>query len=237
MRISCSPASAALLPMVLEDALKIGFTRNQTLIERFLVQVSQQNIALSYKQWHRIIDGQPGLRVKLSPAGHIPGSAFVEFEVAQGKDRQRIVFSGDLGGPYTALLPAPRSPYRADIVILESTYGDCTHESRKDRRRRLQALCEHAFRNKGSILIPAFSIGRILNYLKAILGDPRHDVLFVGYQARGTPGREIQKYGPKGGYAVLDGQHYPIRAAIHTLGGYSAWCTATPAPSRPWRQP
>ena len=36
------------------------------------------------------------------------------------------------------------------------------------------------------------------------------------------PGREIQKYGPKGGYAVLDGQHYPIRAAIHTLGGYSA---------------
>jgi Cft2 family RNA processing exonuclease len=64
--------------------------------------------------------------------------------------------------------------------------------------------------------------GRIVNYLKAMLGDPRHDVLFTGYQASGTPGRDIQKYGPKGGYVDLDGQRYPIRAGIHTLGGYSA---------------
>lgn len=328
--IICSPASAALLPLVLEDALKVGFTRNQTLIERFLAQISQQIIALPYKQWHCIIDGQPGLRVKLSPAGHILGSAYAEFELAQSKGRPRIVFSGDLGAPYTPLLPAPRSPYRADIVVLESTYGDRNHESRKDRRQRLQALCEHAFRNRGSVLIPAFSIGRtqellyeleeiihrkrsrlaapgiawddldiivdsplaadftagyaqlrehwdrearrklasgrhplafeqlttiddhdthlqtvdylartarpaiviaasgmcsggrIVNYLKAMLGDPRHDVLFVGYQASGTPGTDIQKYGPNGGYVVLDGQRYPIRAAIHTLGGYSA---------------
>ena len=55
-----------------------------------------------------------------------------------------------------------------------------------------------------------------------MLGDPRHDVLFVGYQASGTPGRDIQKYGPNGGYVVLDAQRYPIRAALHTLGGYSA---------------
>jgi metallo-beta-lactamase family protein len=64
--------------------------------------------------------------------------------------------------------------------------------------------------------------GRIVNYLKAMLGDPRHDVLFTGYQASGTPGRDIQKYGPTGGYVILDGQRYPIRAGIHTLGGYSA---------------
>ena len=328
--IICSQASAALLPLVLQDALKIGFTRNQTLIDRFLAQIHQQLVALPYKHWHSIITGQSGLRVKLSPAGHILGSAYVEFEVAQGSDKQRIVFSGDLGAPYTPLLPAPRSPYGADIVVLESTYGDRRHESRKDRRQRLQALCEHAFGNKGSVLIPAFSIGRtqellyeleeiihrnrqrpaapgiawddldiivdsplaadftagyaqlrehwdrearrklargrhplafeqlttiddhathlrtvdylartarpaiviaasgmcsggrIVNYLKAMLGDPRHDVLFVGYQASGTPGRDIQRYGPKGGYAVLDGQRYPIRAGIHSLGGYSA---------------
>jgi metallo-beta-lactamase family protein len=59
---------------------------------------------------------------------------------------KRIVFSGDLGAPYTPLLPAPQSPYGADVVVLESTYGDRTHESRKDRRQRLQAICEHAFR-------------------------------------------------------------------------------------------
>ena len=55
-----------------------------------------------------------------------------------------------------------------------------------------------------------------------MLGDARHDVLFVGYQAAGTAGRAIQKYGPSGGYVELDGQRVTIRAAIHTLGGYSA---------------
>lgn len=328
--ILCSEASAALLPLVLEDALKVGFTRDQALINRFLAQIRAQLIALPYKHWHDVIEGNPGLRVKLAPAGHILGSAWVEFEVSQGQDKQRIVFSGDLGAPYTPLLPAPQSPYRADIVVMESTYGDRTHESRKDRRQRLQALCEHAFKNKGTLLIPAFSIGRtqellyeleeiihrnrqrpaapgvnwddldiiidsplaadftagyaqlrqhwdsearkkaatgrhplafeqlttiddhathlqtvaylaktarpaiviaasgmcsggrIVNYLKAMLNDPRHDVLFVGYQAAGTAGRDIQQYGPKGGYVHLDGQRIDIRAGIHTLGGYSA---------------
>ncbi|MBU1666089.1 MAG: MBL fold metallo-hydrolase [Gammaproteobacteria bacterium] len=328
--IICSQASAALLPLVLEDALKVGFTRNQTLIDRFLAQIRKQIIPLPYKQWHTVIPGAPGMRAKLSPAGHILGSAYVELEAAHGKDKQRVIFSGDLGAPYTPLLPAPQSPYGADIVVLESTYGDRAHESRKDRRKRLQTLCEHAFGNKGTVLIPAFSIGRtqellyeleeiihrnrerpaapgvnwddldiiidsplaadftagyaqlrehwdnearrklaagrhplafeqlttiddhathlravdtlartarpaiviaasgmcsggrIVNYLKAMLGDPRHDVLFVGYQAVGTPGRDIQKYGPKGGYVLLDGQRIDIRAGIHALGGYSA---------------
>ncbi|MDD2321000.1 MAG: MBL fold metallo-hydrolase RNA specificity domain-containing protein, partial [Geobacteraceae bacterium] len=64
--------------------------------------------------------------------------------------------------------------------------------------------------------------GRIVNYLKALLGDPRTDVLLVGYQAAGTPGRDIQLYGPRGGYVVLDGRRYPIRARVHTISGYSA---------------
>ena len=50
--------------------------------------------------------------------------------------------------------------------------------------------------------------GRIVNYLKAMLGDERHDILFVGYQAEGTPGRIIQQYGPMHGYVELDGKHY-----------------------------
>lgn len=63
---------------------------------------------------------------------------------------------------------------------------------------------------------------RIVNYLKAMLGDPRKDVLFVGYQAAGTPGRAIQNYGPKGGYVHLDGQSIDIKAGVYTLSGYSA---------------
>lgn len=64
--------------------------------------------------------------------------------------------------------------------------------------------------------------GRIVNYLKAMLGDARHDVLFCGYQAAGTAGRDIQTYGPRGGYVELGGQRIQIRAKVHTLPGFSA---------------
>ena len=64
--------------------------------------------------------------------------------------------------------------------------------------------------------------GRVVNYLKAMLGDKRNDVLFVGYQAAGTPGRDILTYGPRGGWVELDGQRYGIRARVHQVGGYSA---------------
>lgn len=63
--------------------------------------------------------------------------------------------------------------------------------------------------------------GRIVNYLKAMLGDPRHNVLFVGYQAAGTPGRELQTQG-QGGQVELDGEMHEIKAGVDTIGGYSA---------------
>ena len=63
--------------------------------------------------------------------------------------------------------------------------------------------------------------GRIVNYLKAMLGDERHDILFVGYQAEGTPGRIIQKYSPMNGYVELDGERYTIKAKVDSIGGYS----------------
>ena len=62
----------------------------------------------------------------------------------------------------------------------------------------------------------------MMNYLQALLGDERTDVVFVGYQAVGTPGRDIQQYGPRGGYVFIDDQRIDIRAGIHTLSGYSA---------------
>jgi metallo-beta-lactamase family protein len=64
--------------------------------------------------------------------------------------------------------------------------------------------------------------GRIVNYLKAMLGDPRHQMLLVGYQAPGTPGAAIQRYGPRGGWVELDGQRHIIRAGVATISGYSA---------------
>ncbi len=163
--IYCSQASAQLLPLVLQDALEVGFTRNAALIGKFLALLRARIVPLPYKQWQTVIAGSPGLRVRLQPAGHILGSAYAELETGNGSgttpaSRQRVVFSGDLGAPYTPLLPAPRAPMQADVVVMESTYGDRVHDSRKTRRARLQALCERAFGNGGTVLIPAFSIGR-----------------------------------------------------------------------------
>ena len=61
--------------------------------------------------------------------------------------------------------------------------------------------------------------GRVVNYLKALMGDRRTDVVLVGYQARGTPGRAIQE-GRKS--VTLEGKRYAVRAGVHTLSGYSA---------------
>ncbi|MCW4630974.1 MBL fold metallo-hydrolase RNA specificity domain-containing protein [Marinomonas rhodophyticola] len=65
--------------------------------------------------------------------------------------------------------------------------------------------------------------GRIVNYLKALLGDERNDVLFVGYQAAGTPGRDILRYHDQpNGYVMFDGERYPIKAKVQQISGYSA---------------
>jgi metallo-beta-lactamase family protein len=65
------------------------------------------------------------------------------------------------------------------------------------------------------------SSGRIVNYLKAMLHDPRRNVLFAGYQAQGAPAGPSKTYGLGGGYAEVDGRRFDIRAQVHTIGGYS----------------
>lgn len=84
------------------------------------------------------------------------------------------VFSGDLGAPHAPLLPAPKAPYRADTLVIESTYGNRVHESRRERRLKLKALVDKAMLDGGTVLIPAFSIGRtqeLLYEFESILHD------------------------------------------------------------------
>ena len=65
--------------------------------------------------------------------------------------------------------------------------------------------------------------GRIIDHLKAGIADRKNDIFFVGYQAKGTPGRDILKYSKRpGGYVVLDGERFDIKARVHMLSGYSA---------------
>jgi metallo-beta-lactamase family protein len=332
--ILCSEASAELLPLVLEDALRLTVGWDRSTIRRYIQRVQQRLVALAYDQWHPLIDS-PGLgcKLRLQRAGHVLGSAYVECAITHADSGAdcRVVFSGDLGAPATPLLRPPRPPERADILVLESTYGDRLHEDRLTRQARLEAALERALENQGSVLIPAFSIGRtqellyeledilhrraldsgptgvewahlpilldsplasrftkayrrlkrfwneearqrlahgrkplafrqlltidshadhertvaylarsgrpaiviagngmcssgrIVNYLRAMLGDPRHHVLFVGHQGRGTPGAAIQAGAGKADTVIdLAGESRVLRAGVSTLGGYSA---------------
>ncbi|HHX33966.1 MAG TPA: MBL fold metallo-hydrolase, partial [Gammaproteobacteria bacterium] len=140
--IICSEPSAQLLPIVLEDAFKLGVSRDQHVVEQYIKLVASRIIALPYNQWLPLLKApQPTVNIRLQRAGHILGSAYVELEIQQPeqKAKQRVIFSGDLGAPYAPILSAPKPAYRADLMILESTYGDRTHQSRRDRRKYLQA--------------------------------------------------------------------------------------------------
>jgi len=320
--IYCSRPSAELLPLVIEDAVKVGVTRDKKVVESFLQLIHKQLRPIPYLNWQEIL---PGVKLKLRRAGHILGSASVELKA----ENEHIVFSGDLGAPNAPLLAAPRPPASCDTLVLESTYGNRLHPPRRNREKKLQQVIEKAVADNGVVLIPAFSIGRtqeivyeieniihhnqkmkqshnpwhklqividsplaakftnayrklkpywdkeakkrvkagrhplnfeqlhsveshethmqlieelgkhprpvviiaasgmcaggrIVNYLKALIENPTTDILFSGYQATGTPGREIQKYGPENGWVELDHKKYTINAGSHTLPGYSA---------------
>ncbi|WP_082810811.1 MBL fold metallo-hydrolase [Alcanivorax sp. NBRC 102024] len=325
--IYCSLPSAKLLPIVLEDAFRLGISRQPVQVERFLKVLEQRLVPLPYDHWQAIecADGSEA-EICLQRAGHILGSAYVS---CRYRGDHVTVFSGDLGASHAPILPPPASPEGADVLVIESTYGDRRHEGRESRRQRLEAMLVRALADKGTLLIPAFSIGRtqellyeleeiihenrqhamhpfldwdelpivldsplasrftqvyrelspywedeardrlaegrrplefdqlltvddheahmrmvrhladsarpavviaasgmcaggrIVNYLKAMLGDQRHNVLFVGYQAAGTLGREIQRAG-QGGRVRFDEGEVDIQAGVDSISGYSA---------------
>ena len=329
--IYCTPPSAKLLPVVLEDALKIGVTRNKSLIRKVMAKLERMIRPVPFGQWQAIgVQGDVPLEIQFRRAGHILGSAWVDCRIGSDDSARRVIFSGDLGNRETPLLRPPDQPESCDILVMESTYGDRNHENREQRQQALEAVLREALKDRGTVLIPAFSIGRtqellyeledilhrrqggdaadglpwddveivldspmaatftklygelrpywdeeartriaegrhpldfeqlttidshqdhlraidylarteravivlaasgmcaggrIVNYLKAMIENPKHDILFVGYQARGTPGRDIQRYGPTGGYVRFGDEQFDIRARVHTISGYSA---------------
>lgn len=126
--ILCSEASAQLLPIV----LRLGISRDQAKVERYLALIEARIIALPYKTWFTLHDDAAlHTRIRLQRAGHILGSAYVEVDVLDrtARENKRVLFSGGggLGAPHAPLLPPPKPARREDILVLESTYGDRNH--------------------------------------------------------------------------------------------------------------
>jgi len=102
----------------------------------------------------------PGIVVRVRDAGHIMGSSSVELWASEGDVRRKLVFSGDLGQYDTPILHDPWKFEAADLVLMESTYGDRRHRGRDDTERELGAILAQAARDGGNVIVPAFAIGR-----------------------------------------------------------------------------
>ncbi|HET7221799.1 MAG TPA: MBL fold metallo-hydrolase, partial [Rhodanobacteraceae bacterium] len=102
----------------------------------------------------------PGVRLTLRDAGHILGSATVEIDAEEKGAARKLVFTGDLGPDHTPILCDPAPVPAADLVVMESTYGDRLHKSREDTVAELASIFAAAHRDGGNVVIPAFAVGR-----------------------------------------------------------------------------
>ncbi|HQW81329.1 MAG TPA: MBL fold metallo-hydrolase [Pseudomonadota bacterium] len=102
----------------------------------------------------------PGLRFRLRDAGHIIGAAIVELWADEDDGTRKLVFSGDIGPKGTPILRDPTTIEDADLVMMESTYGDRLHRARSDTLIELGKIFREVGERGGNILIPAFAVGR-----------------------------------------------------------------------------
>jgi metallo-beta-lactamase family protein len=125
-----------------------------------------------------------GIYVTFHDAGHILGSAIVELDVTEGKHARKLVFSGDLGNSYAALLRDPVILHQADVLLLESTYGDRNHKPLRETLDEFRDVIQQAAESGGNVLIPAFAVGRtqeIIFHLGELYqkGELNHQVVFL----------------------------------------------------------
>ncbi len=118
-----------------------------------------------------VIDISDGIQVRFSDVGHLLGSASVEFWFTERGITKKIVFSGDIGNLDQPLIKDPQYLKEADIVVMESTYGDRTHGDRVDYVGELSKIINMTFDKGGNVVIPAFAVGRtqeLLYFIRTI---------------------------------------------------------------------
>jgi metallo-beta-lactamase family protein len=115
--------------------------------------------SLSYSRPHRLL---PGVTLRFHDAGHMLGSAFVVLDIAEQDEKRdlRLVFSGDIGRAGIPIIRDPQTIDSADYLILESTYGDRLHPPYEDDTKRMEQIINDTYRRGGSVIIPAFAVGR-----------------------------------------------------------------------------
>ncbi len=168
--VYATEASQALLQIVLPDsahlqeqdaayANKSGYSRHKPALPLYTAADAEETL--------KLIRGIPfdhslklnGMTATWRPAGHILGSAILEVEISNGGGSRRVVFSGDLGRYASEVMRPPTRLAKADVLLIESTYGDRLH-SDEPIQHVLAGALDYVVQNGGVLLVPAFAVGR-----------------------------------------------------------------------------
>ncbi len=171
--IYCTQATADLLPIMLMDAASLQRSEIERK-NRKRIRAGKKPLtpAYDYDDVHRtlaLIESfnyavntkiSDEITIKFLDAGHILGSAIVEIYLKENDQQHKIVFSGDLGNCCAPLMNDPTTVDQADILLMESTYGDRNHKSLENTLDEFRDIIKEATSQGGNILIPAFAVGR-----------------------------------------------------------------------------
>lgn len=169
-RIFCTAATAELTRIVLADSAKLqeedaeranrkGYTKHRPALPLYTVEDANRAMRLLQPVgYNRPLPVARGVEAEFINAGHLLGSAYARVHLA-GTGRT-ILFGGDLGRYSRPVLPDPTPVEEADVVLVESTYGDRLHEPDDDGER-LAGIIRSTMDRGGKVIIPAFALGRV----------------------------------------------------------------------------
>ena len=171
--IYCTSATANLCDIMLRDSAHIqefeAEWRNRKALRAGLPEYvplyTVQDAVNAMKQFSpceygEIIPICDGVSVRFSDVGHLLGSATIEIWVQEEEETKTVVFSGDIGNTNQPLLNDPCYPTQADVVIMESTYGNRSHGPRPDYVNDLAKVLQDTFDRGGNVVVPCFAVGR-----------------------------------------------------------------------------
>ena len=320
--VYCTGGTLDLCRLVLPDAAhlqeedakfanKRGFSKHQPALPLYTEEDAAEALSrFKVADYGKKIEVVKGIEIEFINAGHLLGSSYV-LVTRSDKSGGRILFGGDLGRYTRPILPDPSPGVAADVLLVESTYGDRLHPA-EDNGEALARVIKETFARRGKVIVPAFAIGRVeellywlfrledegrlekvpiyvdspmaikgiafydartdeldkeivsmrrklprftsvnsaleskalverdtpaviiassgmatggrvVHHLFAGLPDPRNTVLFVGFQAAGTRGRQLVDGAQ---YVKMFGQQVPVHARIEKIDGMSSHADA-----------
>jgi len=203
-RVFCTPGTQDLCTLVLpdsahlqeedaRDANKHGYTKHQPALPLYTSDDAARALTLFQPVgYHRPVPVAAGVTVEFIPAGHLLGSSYARVTLPDGRT---VLFGGDLGRYGRPVLPDPSPVDGADVLLVESTYGDRQHVA-DDGGARLAEIVTSTAAKGGKLIVPAFAIGRVeevLYWLKQ-LEDARRIPILPVFVDSPMAGRGLQFY-------------------------------------------